>query len=62
MVKEKEQEETIEDLGLIQEPTLLYGQFSIASRIYSKEFKKVTFIIFNSETGELKKEVMKNDI
>jgi len=34
------------------------GRFSIASRIYTKNFKKVTFIIFDSETGQLRREVL----
>ena len=36
------------------------NKYSIASRIYNNEFKDVTFIIFNSETGEMKKKEFKN--
>lgn len=35
-------------------------KFSIVSRAYGDNFKTVTFIVFNKETGELKKEVFKN--
>ena len=38
------------------------NKFSIVSRIYSKNFKTVTFVILNSETGELRKEVINNHI
>lgn len=36
------------------------NKFEIVSRAYGNNFKTVTFIVFNSETGELKKEVFDN--
>ncbi len=36
--------------------------FKIVSRVYGNNFSTVTFIIFNSDTGELKKEVIDNEI
>lgn len=38
------------------------NKFSIVSRIYSPGFKTVTFIVLNSETGELRKEVIENEV
>lgn len=36
-------------------------KFSIVSRAYGDNFSTVTFIVFNKETGELKKEVFENN-
>ena len=37
-------------------------KFKIVSRVYRNNFETVTFVIFNSETGELSKEVINNNI
>jgi len=37
-------------------------KFKIVSRVYSKNLNTVTFVIFNVETGEFKKEVINNEI
>ena len=38
------------------------GKFSVVSKIYGKDFSTVTFVILNSKTGELRKEVFNNEI
>lgn len=38
------------------------GKFSLVSRIYSNEFRTVTFVILNSKTGELRKEIINNEV
>lgn len=46
----------------MEEKKLKDDKFSIVSKIYSKNFENVVFIIFNHETGELRKEVINNHI
>jgi len=38
------------------------NKFQIVSKVYQDNFKKVIFVVFNSETGELIKKTMQNKV
>lgn len=46
---------------LIEEPTISLGyeKFQVISKTYANNFNECRLIVFNSETGELKKQVIR---
>jgi len=60
--KYKEELEALEQSLETMPELISFGRFSVVSRIYSQNFKKVTFMVLNSETGEITKKVLENDI
>lgn len=67
MLKVKEDECTNERIAELEDTEEISSawndaRFSITSKIYSKDFRSVTFIIFDSKAGKLRKEVFSNKI